>query len=83
MSSFWLVLFIIKSYSCKYVFLNSSKTIIIKIICTHDVGNPLTNQNARTVSTNYNHLENLKLTDSSNSDTKNINPSVPNAPFLI
>ena len=53
--------------------MNLSKTITIEVICTPDICDPLTNQNVNTVFTNYNHMKNLKLADSSNIDTKNIN----------
>ena len=50
--------------------ITSNKTITIEAICTPDIYDPLTNQN---VKANYNHLKNLKLADSSNTDTKSIN----------
>ena len=53
--------------------ITSNKTITIEAICTPDICDPLTNQNVKAVSTNYNHLKNLKLADSSNTDTKSIN----------
>ena len=40
---------------------------------TDDICDPLTNQDVKAVSTNYNHLKNLKLADSSNTDTRSIN----------
>ena len=43
--------------------ITSNKTITIEAICTPDICNPLTNQNVKAVSTNYNHLKNLKLAD--------------------
>ena len=48
----------------------SNKTITIEAIFTPDIYDPLTNQN---VKASYNHLKNLKLADSSNTVTKNIN----------
>ena len=53
--------------------ITSNITITIEAICTPDVCDPLTNQNVKAVSTNYNHLKNLKLAASSNTDTKSIN----------
>ena len=53
--------------------ITSNKTITIEAICTPDICDPLTNQNVNAVSTNFNHLKNLKLADSSNTDTKSIN----------
>ena len=53
--------------------ITSNKTITIEAICTPDICDPLTNQNVKAVSTNYNHLKNLKLADSSNTDTKSVN----------
>ena len=53
--------------------ITSNKTINIEAICTPDICDPLTNQNVKAVSTNYNHLKNLKLADSSNTDTKSVN----------
>ena len=53
--------------------ITSNKTITIEAICTPDICDPLTNQNVKAVSTNYNHLKNLKLADSSNTGTKSIN----------
>ena len=47
--------------------------ISIEAICTPDIYDPLINRNVKAVSTNYNHLKNLKLADSSNTDTKSIN----------
>ena len=40
---------------------------------TDDICDPLTNQDVKAVSTSYNHLKNLKLADSSNTDTRSIN----------
>ena len=53
--------------------ITSNITITIEAICTPDICDPLTNQNVKAVSTNYNHLKNLKLANSSNTDTKSIN----------
>ena len=53
--------------------ITSNKTITIEAICAPDICDPLTNQNVKAVSTNYNHLKNLKLADLSNRDTKSIN----------
>ena len=53
--------------------ITSNKTITIEAICTPDICDPLTNQNVKAVSTNCNHLKNLKLADSSNTGTKSIN----------
>ena len=53
--------------------ITSNKTITIETICTPDICDPLTNQNVKAVSTNYNHVKNLKLADSLNADTENIN----------
>ena len=53
--------------------ITSNKTITIEAICTPDICDPLTNQNVKAVPTNYNHLKNLKLADSSNTGTKSIN----------
>ena len=47
--------------------------ITIEAICTPDICDPLPNQNVKVVSTNYNHLKNLQLADSSNTDSKSIN----------
>ena len=46
--------------------ITSNKTITIEAICTPDICDPLTNQYVKAVSTNYNHLKNLNLADSSN-----------------
>ena len=65
-----------KSKNVDIVALNvitSNKTITIEAICTPDICHPLTNQSERAVSTNCNHVKNLKLADSKNTDTKNIN----------
>ena len=67
------------NYKCKSVdivtlnVINSNKTITIEAIRTADICDPLTNQNAKTVFINYNHLKNLKIVDSSTTDTKSIN----------
>ena len=53
--------------------ITSNKTIIIEAICTPDICDSLTYQNVKVVSTNYNHLKNLKLADSLSTDTKSIN----------
>ena len=53
--------------------ITSNKMITIESICTPDIYDPLTNQNVKLVSANYIHLTNLKLADSSNTDTKSIN----------
>ena len=53
--------------------ITSNKRITIEVICTPDICNPLRNQNVEAVSTNYNHMKNLKLADSWNTDTKSIN----------
>ena len=53
--------------------ITSNKTIIIEAIYTPDICDPLTNQNVKAVSTNYNNLKNLKLADSVITDTKSIN----------
>ena len=53
--------------------ITSNKMISIEAICTPDIYDPLINRNVKAVSTNYNHLKNLKLADSSNTDTKSIN----------
>ena len=67
------------NYKCKSVdivplnVITSNKTITIETIRTADICDPLTNQNAKTVFTNYNHLKNLKIAHSSTTDTKSIN----------
>ena len=53
--------------------ITSNKTITIEAICTPDICDPLANRNVKAVSTNHNHLKNLKLPDSSNNDTKSVN----------
>ena len=53
--------------------ITSNKTITIEAICTPDICDPLTNQNVKAISANYNNLKNLKLNDSSEIDTKSIN----------
>ena len=53
--------------------ITSNKMITIAAICTPDICDPLTNQNVKAVSTNYNRVKNLKPADSSNTDTKHIN----------
>ena len=44
--------------------ITSNKMISIEAICTPDIYDPLINRNVKAVSTNYNHLKNLKLADS-------------------
>ena len=52
----------------------SNKVITIETICTPVICEPLSNQNVRKVSNNYNHLKNLKPADSSNKEIKDRNP---------
>ena len=53
--------------------ITSNKTITIEAICTPHIWDPLANQTVTAVSTNYNHVKNLKLADLSNTDNKSIN----------
>ena len=53
--------------------LTSNETITIEAVCTPVICDPLTNQNVKVVSISHNHLKNLKLADSSTTDTKSIN----------
>ena len=50
----------------------SNKVITIEAICTPVFCEPVLNQNVRKVSSNYNHLKDLKLADFSDTEIKNI-----------
>ena len=50
----------------------SNKVITIEAMCTPLISESLSNQNVRKVCSNYNHLKDLKLADSSDKEIKNI-----------
>lgn len=50
----------------------SNKVIMTEAICTIVFCEPLLNQNVRKVSSNYNHLKDLKLANFSDTEIKNI-----------
>ena len=66
-----------KNFKCQNVdiplnIVTSNKVITIKAICTPVICDSLSKQNVRKVSSNYNHLKDLKLADSSDKEIKNI-----------